>query len=98
MRASAARAGRATAVYYGVFVSLVVLWYVGNGDLLPLLGVFARAARSRSSRPSLGLACGVWSDRSDVPAPERRGDYVVLEADMHAHTRFSQGCSRPSIW
>lgn len=40
MRASVARAGRATAAYYGVFVSLVVLWYVGNGDLLPLLGVF----------------------------------------------------------
>ena len=44
---------------------------------------------------SLGLACGAWSDRSDVPAPERRGGYVVLEADMHAHTRFSDGLLSP---
>jgi hypothetical protein len=41
LRASGARAGRATAAYYVTFTLLVVLWYVANGDLLPLLGVFA---------------------------------------------------------
>jgi hypothetical protein len=40
LRASVHRAGRATAVYYAVFVALVVGWYIANGDLLPLLGVF----------------------------------------------------------
>ncbi len=40
MRVSARRAGLATATFYATFVALVVGWYVANGDLLPLLGVF----------------------------------------------------------
>lgn len=40
MRASTQRAGLATAAFYVTFVALVVGWYIANGDLLPLVGVF----------------------------------------------------------
>lgn len=40
MRVSVRRAGLATATFYAAFVALVVGWYIANGDLLPLLGVF----------------------------------------------------------
>jgi hypothetical protein len=44
---------------------------------------------------ALGLACGAWSDRGATPRPALRDGYVVLEADLHAHTRFSDGLLSP---
>ncbi|MFO0608285.1 MAG: CehA/McbA family metallohydrolase [Polyangiales bacterium] len=44
---------------------------------------------------ALGVLGGVAWDERDVPPPERRDGYVVLEAEMHAHTRFSDGFLSP---
>jgi hypothetical protein len=43
----------------------------------------------------LGLAGGALSDESRTAPPERRGGYVVLAAELHAHTRFSDGVLSP---
>ncbi|MDO9018038.1 MAG: CehA/McbA family metallohydrolase [Deltaproteobacteria bacterium] len=44
---------------------------------------------------ALGLAGGTALDARDVPAPQRRGEWLVLEGDFHAHTRFSDGFLSP---
>lgn len=44
---------------------------------------------------ALGLAGGTLSDRRDVAAPARRGGWLVLEGEFHAHTRFSDGFLSP---
>lgn len=43
----------------------------------------------------LGLVGGTALDARDVPAPERRGEWLVLEGDFHAHTRYSDGFLSP---
>lgn len=55
----------------------------------------SRAFTASSALFAAGLACGAWSDRAAVPSPARRGAYVVLEGDLHAHTRFSDGLLSP---
>lgn len=44
---------------------------------------------------ALGLAGGALYDDREVRAPERRGGWLVLEGDFHAHTRFSDGFLSP---
>jgi hypothetical protein len=44
---------------------------------------------------ALGLVGGTALDARDVPAPQRRGEWLVLEGDFHAHTRFSDGFLSP---
>lgn len=44
---------------------------------------------------ALGVLGGAWCDDRRVPPPVRRDGYVVLEADLHAHTRFSDGFLSP---
>ena len=43
----------------------------------------------------IGLVGGGFTDVSLERIPEQRGDYPVLEADFHAHTRFSDGLLSP---
>ncbi len=44
---------------------------------------------------ALGVAGGAWSDDLSIPPPVRRDGWVVLEAEMHAHTRFGDGFLSP---
>lgn len=44
----------------------------------------------------VGAVAGAAYDRRVVPAPQRRGPWWVLEADLHAHTRFSDGFLGPA--
>ncbi len=54
------------------------------------------AFRASLAALALGLTLGTWSDRDPgAPAPERRDGWYVLEADLHAHTRFSDGLLSP---
>ena len=44
---------------------------------------------------ALGVVGGSLADTHPPTEPERRGDYLVLRADFHAHTRFSDGFLSP---
>ncbi len=55
----------------------------------------SRAFLASATLCTAGLVGGAWSDRGSTPPPERRDGFVVLEADMHAHTRFSDGLLSP---
>lgn len=44
---------------------------------------------------ALGALGGVVYDDRAVAAPARRGEWLVLEGDFHAHTRFSDGFLSP---
>lgn len=54
-----------------------------------------RAFAASAGLFALGVLGGAAWDVRDVPPPERRDGYVVLEAEMHAHTRFSDGFLSP---
>ena len=54
-----------------------------------------RAFAASAVMLALGVGGGVLWDVREVPAPERRDGYAVLEAEMHAHTRFSDGFLSP---
>ena len=43
----------------------------------------------------VGVIAGTALDERTVRAPARRGEYLVLEADFHVHTRFSDGFLSP---
>jgi hypothetical protein len=43
----------------------------------------------------VGIIGGTWSSPSAPPEPLRRGRYHVLTADLHTHTRYSDGFLSP---
>lgn len=43
----------------------------------------------------LGVVGGTWSSPAEPASPLQRGSYRVLRADLHTHTRFSDGFLSP---